>query len=112
MAQRKQRELTEEEEDKLRQMYTNAQNRSKKFQRVGQWETFDGFKAWMLPNDWDEGKRVMRRDRNKPRTPENCYVAVPGERISSQEWEEDFCLRWNKSVNVLRTAAGLKPLEE
>lgn len=86
---------------------------SPKKDRVGEFATFEGFYQWAMRNGYESGKTMLRRDSEKPVSPENCYF-VEGERKEPFSGEEriDWNRRWTATVNRIRKAWGMPLLPD
>lgn len=81
--------------------------------RVGEWSTFEGFYKWAIEAGYQQGRTMNRRDTREGHNPENCFFIMPPYVAPFQGDEyTDWIRRWNRAVNPLRVAAGLKPFPD
>lgn len=76
-------------------------------------ESFAVFYNWAIRDGYVKGALLNRKDRQMAFSPENCEWRDPvsDEPIYGME-EKAWINKWNKTVNHLRKAWGMDPLEE
>lgn len=82
--------------------------------RSEEWDDFGVFCAWAMDNGYQDGMMLKRKDARKDFGPDNCYWLERNERESNAyraDEAEEFCARWNKTVNRLRVHCGMEPFE-
>lgn len=70
------------------------------------------FYDWALSSGYQPGMRLVKLNPYEPYSPENCVwewmrspLIIPG----GEDGKQEFCNRWNKTVNVFRRHYGLRP---
>lgn len=105
--------LTEEKQAIRRELSKKYTNAIRGKDKSGQFANFTGFCIWAMANGFQPGSELRRRDTEEDFTPENCYFAVYEDRVPFTKAEQEkFIRRWNRAVNPLRVAAGLKPFAD
>lgn len=70
-------------------------------------DTFPVFYEWALSTDYIAGDKLLRYDESMWYSPENSYWFGPTHAQISPTWKEEWCKKWDKTVNVIRRHFGL-----
>ena len=77
--------------------------------RCEEWNDFDKFAEWALENGFSKDLQLKRFDDSEEFKPGNCYFHKGKDRGYFMDSEE-FCKRWDKTVNRIRKHYGLEPI--
>lgn len=67
------------------------------------------FYCWAMDHYYCLGSRLRRYDETLPYSPDNCWFMPPKEQLTYLSPEQKSkANQWNKTVNVLRKACGMK----
>lgn len=69
-------------------------------------ESYSDFYDWALAVGYMVGDHLHRFDSSIPYTPENCYWSDVTHETISAAWKEEWCKRWNETVNMIRRYFG------
>ena len=74
-----------------------------------EFDDFSYFYDWAVKAGYCLDEKLVRFDKNKPFSPENCCF-VGNDKITS-EWAEEWSKRWSTTVGCIRKLCGLPQLE-
>ena len=77
-----------------------------------EFKDFIKFYDWAIGTGYQAGLTMLRHNKSKPYSPENCYWV---EHIPKQEYGLEYkrsIEKFNEAVNRIRKHYGMKPLEE
>lgn len=71
------------------------------------WNTYPAFYRWAMSVGYCVGEKLHRYDSDGLYSPENCYWSDATHETISDAWREEWCKKWNQTVNVIRRYFGL-----
>ena len=73
------------------------------------WDDFQVFYTWVMKEGYVLGSGIRRKDDSLPYGPTNAVLRRPT--IAPDFCEQEWCEKWDKTVNILRKHFGLPPLK-
>lgn len=103
--------MTEKEQRKIanKQLYQKWR-RVRKLGCCDEWLDFDQFLKWAKKSGFAADGCLKRHNNSKPYSPRNCYWLECAKTNPSYA-KDEFCERWNNTVNRIRDHYGMAPLE-
>lgn len=75
-------------------------------------DSFSAFHDWATHNGFENNQSLIRVDKKKPYSPENCkYITRQTHEKTPTVPDEVFINNWNKTVNRIRKHYGMPPVE-
>lgn len=90
----------------------NLYNRWLRIRKIGcspEFFDFMYFYNWAMDSGFSIDSAIVRKDKNLPYSPDNCIFRVCDNMVLTKKHLASIA-RWNRTVNSIRKAYGMKPL--